>query len=226
MNQERFTAVENYINALFNTPEENQQYTIQASEQAGLPTIQISPNQGKMLYLFALMSQARTILEIGTLGGYSAIWMARALPPDGTLITIDNDLHCVETARDSVAHAGLQDRVHCYHGDALETLIHLREQATPPFDMIFLDSGDKSQYTDYLTHLFPLTRPGSLIIADNAVLQGDVLDTDPTNANTRGIQHFNAALAADPRLTATIIPMAGTKGYDGLAIAVVRGEER
>ena len=225
MNQELFTAVEHYINELFNTPEESQQHTLQAAQQAGLPTIQISPNQGKLLYLFALLSRARTILEIGTLAGYSAIWMARALPPDGTLITIDNNPHCIETARAAIAHAGVQDRVQLYLGDALETLTRLRQQAHPPFDMVFMDSGDKSQYTEYLAQILPLTRPGSLIIADNAVLQGDILDPNPTNANTSGIQHFNAALAADPRLTATIVPMAGTKGYDGLAVAVVKGEE-
>jgi caffeoyl-CoA O-methyltransferase len=223
MDQDLFTAVDTYISQLFVPPDASLEAARQSAEDAGLPGIHITPSQGKLLYLLALMCGARKILDIGTLVGYSALWMAKALPPDGQVITLEKDATCVKVARENIARAGLSDRIEVRQGEAKTTLAHLNVERNGQFDMVFLDTNDKYAYTTYLTSILPLTRPGTVIVADNTIVRGEVLDSETTNENVRGIQQFNAALAAEPRVAATIVPMVGMKGYDGMAIAVVRG---
>jgi caffeoyl-CoA O-methyltransferase len=221
MDEQLFAAVDRYIDALFLSHDEALDAALQAAQAANLPNVHVSPNQGRLLLVLALLCQARRILEIGTLAGYSTIWMARALPADGRLITLDAEPTHAEIARANIARAGLADRIEVRVGIALELLPQLEREGAAPFDMIFIDA-DKPPYPDYLAWALRLSRPGTLIIADNVIRSGAVLDTNSQDAGLQAIQHFNAALAADPRVTATIVPSVGIKGYDGLAIAVVR----
>ena len=161
-------------------------------------------------------------MEIGTLGGYSAIRLARALPPDGRLVTLEVNPRHAEVARSNIARAGLADRVEVRIGPAAATLAALADEGAGPFDLIFIDA-DKPGYTDYLHGSLRLSRPGTLIIADNVVRQGRVIHSGDRDDNVRGVARFNEALAAEPRLMATIVQTVGIKGYDGLAMAVVMG---
>lgn len=221
MNQELFSAVDRYIDDLFVPDDEVLAAVLRDSAAAGLPMIHVSPNQGKLLHMLALLCNARTILEIGTLGGYSAIWMARALPVDGRLITLEHSPKHAEIARANIDRAGLGDRVAIRVGQALETLSNLATEGAGPFDLVFLDA-DKEPYVDYLQWALQLTRPGSLIVADNVVRGGAVLDAGTADSSMLGVRRFNAALAAEPRVVATILQTVGHKGYDGMALAIVR----
>jgi len=164
---------------------------------------------------------ARRILEIGTLGGYSGIWLARALPPDGRLVTLEVDAARAEVARRNFARAGVASRVDLRLGGALDVLPKLRQEGAT-FDVVFIDA-DKTEYTEYLEGTLPLCRPGSLIIADNVVRDGAVVNADSKDANVQGIRRFLAAAAADSRVTGTVLQTVGAKGYDGFALLVVRG---
>lgn len=222
MNQELFTAVDTYIDQLFNPPDEALAATLQSAREAGMPERHaITPNQGKFLHMLALMRGAHIILEIGTLAGYSAIWMARAILPDGHLITLDHDEHHIEVARANIACAGLSDIIQVRAGHALETMAALQQEMAGPFDMVFVDA-DKLPYVDYLEAALRLTTSGSVLVFDNAVRHGDILDPDQHDDNLKAICRFNERLAADPRVTATITPTVGSKGYDGMALAVVK----
>lgn len=222
MNTELFANVDHYLEALFVPQDEALEAALRDMAAAGLPSISVSPNQGKILHMLALLCGARTILEIGTLGGYSAIWLARALPADGRLVTIEHSTKHAEVARKNIARAGLADRVEIRIGRALDLLPKFEAERIGPFDMVFIDA-DKSPYTEYFQWSLHLTRPGGLIIADNVIRSGDVIDANTIDANLEGIRRFNAALAAESRVTATILPIAGVKGYDGMALAIVRG---
>ena len=206
--------------------------TLESADAAGLPSIQVSATQGKLLHVIAKSIGARRILEIGTLGGYSAIWLARALPEGGRLVTIELDPKHAEVARANIARAGLADRVDIRIGRAIDILPHLFEQCIErndgagPFDLAFIDA-DKVGYTGYLDWTIRLSRPGSLIIADNVIRDGAVTESTTGDAMVDGIRRFNAALAADPRVTATAVQTVGAKGYDGFTAAVVvRAEGR
>ena len=219
---ELFTDVDRYIDELFVPPDRALDEAIQSSVAAGLPQIHVSPAQGKFLYLLARLTGARRILELGTLAGYSTIWLARALPPDGRLLSLEvNDRHAA-LARTNLARAGVADRVEVLVGSALATLARLVERREPPFDVVFIDA-DKPNYPGYLEWALRLTRPGSLILADNVVRAGAVLSTGTTDDNAVGARTFNAALAADPHVDATILQLVGSKGHDGIAIGVVKG---
>ncbi len=222
VNQERFTAIDRYINQLFAPHDEVLEEVVRAAEQAGLPTRHmLTPNQGQLLHLLALLCNAYTVLEIGTLAGYSAIWIARALPSlGGRMITIDRDPHTAEVARGNIARAGLEAIVEVRVGEALDVMAQLEVEGAGPFDMVFIDA-DKPPYPDYLRMALRLTRPGSLIVADNAVRGGDILNPAVQDDGINGIRAYNTALADNPDLTATILQMVGAKGYDGMAIAVV-----
>lgn len=220
MTEAQWTAVDQYISDLLIPSDGALQATLDASEAAGLPTIQVAPNQGKLLSLLAKAIGARRILEIGTLGGYSAIWLARALPSDGQLITLEFDPKHAEVARANLAKAGLADRVSVRLGPALDTLPQLAQAGEGPFDLIFIDA-DKVNTAAYFEWALRLARPGSLIIVDNVVRGGAVTDAHSDDPNVRGIRQFNALLAQEKRVTATIIQTVGSKGYDGLAIALV-----
>lgn len=221
MNQELFTSVDTYIATLFAAEDDVLKSARLAIEAANMPGISISPSQSQFLYLLALLCRAQQILEIGTLGGYSAIAMARAIPPGGRLVTIEHSPKHAEVARANLAVAGLAQVVEVREGSALDVLPQLEAEGAGPFDLVFIDA-DKAAYPAYLEWSLRLARPGTLIVADNVVRHGEVLTADSSDPDLRGIQQFNAALAADPRLAATILPTVGVKGYDGFALAVVR----
>ncbi len=222
MNQEKWTAVDQYINTLLAPPDAVLEETLRDSTAAGLPEIAVSPAHGALLTILARAVGARRILEIGTLGGYSAIRLGRALPPDGRLVTLEVNPHHAEIARGNIARAGLAERGEVRLGPALESLAALAAEGAEPFDLVFIDA-DKVGYTDYLHGSLRLSRPGTLIIADNVVRQGRVADPNDADANVRGVRRFMEAMAAEPRLMATIVQTVGEKNYDGLAIAVVMG---
>jgi predicted O-methyltransferase YrrM len=223
MFQDQWTEVDRYITDLFVPPDPVLDTALQASVEAGLPQINVAPNQGKLLQILALSCGARSILEIGTLGGYSTIWLARALPADGRLITLEADPKHAEVARANLVGAGLGDMVEVRLGQALDTLPQLAAEGHGPFDLVFIDA-DKANTPAYFQWALTLTRRGSLIITDNVVRQGTVVDAASDDASVQGVRHFNAALAAEPRVTATVIQTVGSKGYDGLAIAIVTAD--
>ena len=220
MLQERWSAVDSYIGENLVPADPVLEAALRASSDAGLPPISVSPSQGKLLNLLARAQGARTILEIGTLGGYSAIWLARALPPGGRLITLEAEPRHAEVARANLAHAGLADVAEVRVGPALDTLPKLQAEGDGPFDLIFIDA-DKPGYPDYLPWSLRLSRPGSMIIADNVVRGGAVADSASTDANVQGVRRFIEMLAAEPRVSATAIQTVGSKGYDGFALALV-----
>jgi predicted O-methyltransferase YrrM len=193
---------------------------LRRADEGGLPAIQVAPNQGRLLELLARMVGAKRILEIGTLGGYSTIWLARALPEEGRLITLELDLHPAEVARANIAGAGFAGKVEGVTGPAADSLIRLIASGEPAFDFVFLDA-DKGGYPTYLRHALTLARPGSVIVADNVVRDGKVIDKSSSDASVRGARAFIAAVAQEPRLLATAIQTVGSKGYDGFAIALV-----
>jgi predicted O-methyltransferase YrrM len=222
MTQERWTAVDRYVTELL-VPDDPALEARRASAAAGLPVHEVSPSQGKLLELLELLARlqgARTILEIGTLGGYSTIWLARALPADGHLITLEADTGYAEVARANLARAGLADVVELRAGPALDTLPRLAAEGSGPFDLIFIDA-DKASNPEYLGWALELSRRGSLIVADNIVREGTVLDDDSGDPVVRGVRRFLELLAAEPRVSATAIQTVGAKGHDGFAIALV-----
>lgn len=222
MTQDQWTAVDQYITDLLVPPDPALTEALQASNAAGLPPINVAPNQGKLLYILALCSGARAVLEIGTLGGYSTIWLARALPADGKLITLEANPQHAEVARANIERAGYTSVVEVREGQALDTLPQLAAEGHGPFDLVFIDA-DKANTADYFAWAVRLTRRGGLIIVDNVVRQGGVIDADSPDENVQGIRRFNTALAAEKRVTATAFQTVGSKGYDGMAIAVVTG---
>jgi predicted O-methyltransferase YrrM len=222
MPDERWTEVDHFLEQTFSLRPEALEHALEASERNGLPAIQVSPAQGKLLHILALGLGARRILEIGTLGGYSAIWLAMALPEGGQLVTLERDERHAEVARANLAAAGLGDRVEVRVGLAAETLAEMIAQDEAPVDLVFIDA-DKTGYTGYLKQVLKLAHPGTLIIADNVVRKGAVSEAGSADANVQGVRAYLAALAAEPGVSATTIQTVGVKGYDGLAIAVVLG---
>ena len=213
MTQELWTAVDRYISDLMIPFDAALDGALHATADAGMPAIAVSPAQGKMLMLLAQSLGARRILEIGTLGGYSTIWLARGLADGGRLITLEADPKHAEVARRNIARAGLSESVEVKLGRAIETLPGL----DGPFDLIFIDA-DKPSYPEYLSWAVKLSRTGSLIIADNVVRKGAVIDEASGDANVQGVRRFNEAVAAETRVSATVIQTVGSKGYDGFAI--------
>ena len=193
---------------------------LKASEAAGLPAIQVAPLQGKLLMMLAATMAARNILEIGTLGGYSTIWLARGLAEGGRLITLDMNPDYAEIARSNIAKAGLADRVEVRVGAALDTLPKLYAEGAGPFDLIFIDA-DKPSTPDYFDWAVKLARKGTLIIVDNVVREGAILAAQSENKHVKGLRGFYSRAAADPRVTATAIQTVGNKGHDGLALLLV-----
>lgn len=220
MNNTVFASVDNYIATLFNAEDAALNHTEAAIESAGIPSISVSPNQGKFLQLLARLCNAKKILEIGTLGGYSTIWMARALPKDGQLVTLELEQQHAAVAQRNIAAAGLDGLVDIRVGKAIDLLPELAAAGEGPFDMIFIDA-DKPPYTEYFEWALKLSRPGTLIVADNVIRDGKVLDPDCTDPMVSGAQRFNRALAAHPAVTATILQTVGSKEHDGMALAVV-----
>jgi predicted O-methyltransferase YrrM len=221
MSKEKWTAVDQYIAEQFIPPDPALESALQAASIAGLPAINVAPNQGKLLMLLARAMGARKVLEIGTLGGYSTIWLARALPADGRLFTLEFDPKHAEVATSNIARAGLARIVNIRVGRALDSLPHLIAEA--PFDLIFIDA-DKTGYAGYFQWALKLARTGTLIVADNVVRDGKIIDAESSDENVQGIRRFNDAVAAEPRVMATAIQTVGSKGYDGLAFVLVTDE--
>jgi predicted O-methyltransferase YrrM len=222
--EELWGAVDRYICDHLVAPDLALESALAASEAAGLPPIESSPNQGKLLDLLVRIHGARRILELGTLGGYSTIWLARALPPGGQLVTLEADPHCAEVALANIANAGVGEVVELRGGPALETLPALVQEGAA-FDLIFIDA-DKQNDAKYLEWSLKLSRPGSLIVADNVVGGGAVLDPEARNpwgedGGVQGVRRFYELLGAEPRLRATAIQTVGAKGHDGFALALV-----
>jgi predicted O-methyltransferase YrrM len=220
MNQDLWSDVDRYITDLLVRPEPVLQAALDASSAAGLPEIQVAPNQGKLLNLLARLTSARAILEIGTLGGYSTIWMARALPKNGRLITLEADPKHAEVARANIARAGLSEIVELRLGNALDTLPKIAAERLGPFELIFIDA-DKANIPEYFGWALKLSRKGTLILVDNVVREGAVIDSKSSDTSVQGVRRFNEMLAKEPRVSATAIQTVGSKGYDGLAIALV-----
>ena len=220
MEQELFSEVDRYISNLLAPQDDALRATIESLDQAGLPQHSVSPNQGKLLFTLALLCKARHILEIGTLGGYSTIWLARALPNGGHLITLESDRLHANVARKNITLAGLESKVEVRVGKALELLPQIEVEVITPFDLIFIDA-DKPPYTEYFQWAVKLARPGALIVADNVIREGKVLNTNSTDEKVLGVQRFNQMLATNSNVTATILQTIGIKGYDGMAIAIV-----
>lgn len=224
MLQERWTAVDQFFSNLLIPSEPVLATTLQAMDRAGMPAIQVTPSQGKFLSILAQAIRARSILEIGTLGGYSTIWLARALPADGRLITLEANPRHATVAQANIRNAGLEHIVDIRLGLALESLARLAAEKIPAFDMVFIDA-DKPNNKSYLEWALKLTHPGSLIIIDNVVRNGEVVDARSQDSDVQGVRDFLPMLAADPRVTAAAIQTVSSKGYDGFAIALVTSNE-
>jgi predicted O-methyltransferase YrrM len=220
MTQKKWTAVDDYIAGLFVGNDPVLDSAQEASAAAGLPAIAVSPVQGKFLYLLARFGGARRILEIGTLGGYSTIWLARALPNGGRLISLELSAHHAEVARANLARAKLSDLAEVRVGAALDSLRQLEEERAGPFDVIFIDA-DKPGYPDYWQASLGLSRPGTLIIADNVVREGAVVDAKSKDENVRAVRRYHELVAAETRVSAMVLQTVGSKGYDGLSLALV-----
>ena len=191
---------------------------LRSSDEAGLPAISVSPTHGKMLWIFARLVNAKRILEVGTLGGYSAIWMARALPPEGRLVSLEAVAKHAQVARKNIARAGLAQQVEVRVGKALDTLPTLQG----PFDLSFIDA-DKQSNAEYFSWALKLSRPGSLIVVDNVVRDGKVIDAGSRDASVQGVRRLNDLLAREKRVSASALQTVGVKGYDGFAVALVDG---
>ena len=209
--------IDSYIEGLFTPPDPALESALRRSRCAGLPEIHVSPNEGRLLRFFAETASAQRILEVGTLGGYSTIHLARALPKGGSLISLELHERYAEVARENIAEAGLGDRVEVRVGDARKLLADMVEDGWGPFDLAFIDA-DKGSYPEYLEWALQLSRPGSLILADNVIRGGSVLD--PKDKSAQAIREFNENLAGNPRLSAHILPLIRER-VDGLAIARV-----
>jgi predicted O-methyltransferase YrrM len=222
MAQERWSQVDDYLAGVLIPSDAALDAAVRAGVDAGMPQIQVSPTQGKFLYLMARMLRARKILEIGTLAGYSTIWMARGLPPDGRLITLEVDPDYAEVSRSNFRRARLDSMIEVRVGSALESLPGLAAEGAGPFDLVFVDA-DKENNPDYVAWALRMSRPGTVIIVDNIARQGAVVDTTSLDASVRGVRRMFELVASEPRLEATALQTVGVKGHDGFAMIRVRG---
>jgi caffeoyl-CoA O-methyltransferase len=215
-----FLDVERYIGERFGPEDAPLAAVARSLADAGMPAISVTAAEGKLLHLLARLRGARTILEVGTLGAYSTIWMARALPADGRVITIEADPRYAGVARRNLERAGVADRVTVRVGRGLDVLPELERERAGPFDMVFIDA-DKPPYLEYFEWALRLARPGTLIVADNVIRDGGVLDPANADPMVAGVRRFVEALAADSRVTAVVLQTVGAKGHDGMALALV-----
>lgn len=222
-NENTWTKVDSYITDLLLPSDPILDEALQANKDANLPAIDVAPNQGKLLHLMAQIQGARRILEIGTLGGYSTIWLGRALPEDGQLISLELDPTHAKVASSNIARAGLSEKVEIRVGDALDSLAQLGAEKAEPFDMIFIDA-DKPNNPNYFEWALKLSRRGSIIILDNVVRKGAVADESSSDPSVQGVRRFFEMVASEPRVSATAIQTVGSKGYDGFSILLVTDE--
>jgi predicted O-methyltransferase YrrM len=220
MSLERWTEVDRYVAETLVGEDDALKSAVAASDAAGLPAIQVTASQGRLLELFARMLGARTILEVGTLGGYSTIWLARGLAPGGRVITLERDPKHAEVARRNFARAGLTSSIELREGAALDLLPVLETERAGPFDLIFVDA-DKPSLPDYFVWSLRLSRSGTLILVDNVVREGEVVNAESVDASVQGVRRMNELIAAEPRVRATVMQTVGAKGYDGLAFVLV-----
>jgi len=221
MTQETWTAVDGYFNTVLGGDDAVLAHALEASRAAGLPAIAVAANQGKLLNLLARSLGAKRILEIGTLGGYSTIWLARGLAEGGRLLSLEIDPHHAAVARANLDHAGLSDVVEVRQGRALDLLPEVERAWAPAFDLVFIDA-DKPSNPDYFDWALKLTRPGGMIVVDNVVRGGKVIEVDG-DANVQGVRRLAEKVAAEPRVSATALQTVGDKGHDGLMIILVTG---
>ena len=219
-NDKRWSVVDDYFAKAIVPQDEALEAALAASEAAGLPPIEVSAAHGKMLHLLARIAGARKALEIGALGGYSTIWIARALPADGRLVTLEADERHAAIARANIARAGLSDKVEVRVGAALDTLPQIEAEGLGPFDFVFIDA-DKENNPHYLAWALRLSRPGTTIVVDNVVRGGRILDSTSGDPHIEGIRRMFEMMKAEPRLSATAVQTVGAKGWDGFALAVV-----
>ncbi|HMI04756.1 MAG TPA: O-methyltransferase [Pedobacter sp.] len=220
MDQQMFEKVDLYISQLLAPEDEVLQQTIKSLDEADMPQISVTANQGKFLQVIALMCNAKKILELGTLGGYSTIWMARALPAGGKIVTVEFDPHHASIARKNIENAGLLEKVDLRVGKASEVMEQLKESGETNFDLIFIDA-DKPPYKEYFEAALDLARPGAVIICDNVIREGKVLDENSSDDRVAGVRRLNQVLSENTKVTATILQTVGAKEYDGMAIAFV-----
>lgn len=218
--EQLWSTVDNYFFELFNKSDSVLDGTLKRNAAAGLPAYDVSPNQGKLLQIFVGIINAKAILEIGTLGGYSTIWMARALPENGRIITLEFDPKHAEIARENIRQAELASKVEVITGAALETLPKIAAEK-PIFDLVFIDA-DKKSNSQYFEWALKLSRPGSVIIVDNVIRNGAVVDSNSSDPSVVGVRQLNKLIQNDKRVDATVVQTVGTKGYDGFVIATVR----
>ncbi|MFO1022980.1 MAG: O-methyltransferase [Planctomycetales bacterium] len=225
MNQDQWASVDDYLGEMLVQPDAALNQALQDSAAAGLPAINVTPPQGKFLHLLARIHGAKRILEIGTLGGYSTIWLARALPSDGKLVTLEIEPLHAQVARQNLDRAGLSDRVEIILGKATDTLAKMVQENRGPFDLIFIDA-DKPGNPEYFQWALKLTHPGGVIIVDNVIRKGAVVDAASDDPNVQGVRRLNELIAAEKRVTATALQTVGSKGYDGFAVIFVNAPVR
>ncbi len=220
MNQEKWTKVDQYITDALIPPDPIFAEVLRANAAAGLPPIAVSAPQGKFLHLLVKIQKARTVLEIGTLGGYSTIWLARALPADGRLITLESNPQHAEVAKSNISRAALGGIVDLRVGQALDLLAKIANEGRSTFDFVFIDA-DKENTPEYFQWALKLCHSGSVIVADNVIRDGDIIDDDSDDPGVLGMRRLNEMIAVEPRVTATALQTVGNKGYDGFAILYV-----
>jgi predicted O-methyltransferase YrrM len=220
MSDDRWAKVDDYLDATVIHSDDDLRQTLADSTAGGLPAIAVSPALGQFLHILARSIDARRILEVGTLGGYSGIWLARALPANGRLVTLELDQHHADVARANFRRAGVADLVEVRVGPAIDALAQLAMEAGAPFDLVFIDA-DKEPYADYLQAALRIVRAGSLIVADNIVREGEVMNAGSTDARVQGVRRYLDVAGSDPRLTTTVIQTVGSKHYDGFALSIV-----
>jgi predicted O-methyltransferase YrrM len=220
MDEQLWTDVDDYLVSLLSYPDPSLDAALADSAAAGLPHINVAPNQGKLLELLAKVNGSQRILEIGTLGGYSTIWLARALPVDGTLITLELEAHHAQVAQSNIERAGFGRLVDIRTGPAARSLRDLISEGSEPFDFIFIDA-DKEGYCEYFTLALKLSRVGTVIVADNVVREGEVINPKSPDSRVQGIREFLELVAGEDRVEATAVQTVGAKGHDGFALLVV-----
>jgi len=223
MSDEQYQAVDQYLAERYAPGDDALTAALAANEAAGLPPIAVSATQGKLLQILARMIQARLILEIGTLGGYSSLWLAGALPADGRLITLELKARHASVARSNFVRAGLADRIELREGPALDSLAKLQAEGVGPFDLFFIDA-DKPNSPNYVTWALKLAHRGSVIVIDNVIRDGAIVNEHSGDPAVQGTRQLHDMMAADPRLSATAIQTVGAKGYDGFTIALVTAD--
>lgn len=213
-----------YIQGLFVRKDPVMDAALHDMQQHGLPEIHVSPTEGKLLYLLTKMARPKKALEIGTLGGYSTIWMGRALPEDGKLVSLEIDSGSAEVAKTNIARAGLSSQVEVRVGNALEVLPQMRDRGEGPFDLIFIDA-EKEDYVDYLDRSLELSRPGTIILSDNLIRNGEVTAPEPTKESYRVLAEFNRRIADNPNLESLVLPLINREIIDGIGITIVKNTE-